>query len=120
MVLTIPFLIGISMEIDCTDYPSNYIFTEVVAKNISVYVNVANFTTNKDRTCFRLLTDSILSEQELLELMSLRIIRKNKIFDFSTVDVVIGKIVDNSSHRSETTPYLRFTYDEVIMEDEEN
>lgn len=106
------------MEVDCTEYPFDYIFTEVIAKNVKVYINVAKFTTKNDKARFRLLTDSILSEKELLELMSLRIIRKNKIYDFVEVDVVIGKIVDESQHSSDNIPYLRFTYDEVEIEDD--
>ncbi len=109
------------MEIDCTDYPKNYIFTEVVSKNINVFVNVAKFVERKDKTNFKILTDSILSEKELLELMSLRIIRNGKMYDFTHVDVVYGKIVDTSKHRSDNIPYLRFTYEELAeMEDEES
>ena len=100
------------MYVDVRSCPSNKSLAEHIADKIAVYVRVAEFVDHKGSTYFRMLIDTELNAKQLREILNLEVARWSRTYKFSTVETIVGPVVDNerAPHQKTDTTYLRLTY----------
>lgn len=98
------------MLIDVRDYPRDHILTEVVAKELGIYVHVAQFNEHHDIRTFRMIVDGELTVTELQRVMAARICDAEGGYIFERIESISGPIVDKGPRPTPTTNYLRITF----------
>lgn len=98
------------MLIDVRDYPRDHILTEVVAKELGIYVHVAQFNEHHGIRTFRMIVDGELSAPELQKVMAARIRDDEGGYIFERIESISGPIVDQGPRPAQIANYLRITF----------
>jgi hypothetical protein len=97
------------MEINTTQYPSDYTFAAVVGKALGLYVSVADFSPVGDGRMFRMIVDGLVNREQLRDIMDLTVRDHEGVFSFSCLESVQGPVVDQGPRRNLATSYIRVT-----------
>lgn len=98
------------MLIDVRTYPKDYILTEVVARELGVYVHVAQFVDHHDIRMFRMIVDGDLMVTDLKKIIDTRICDSYGGYVFERIESIRGPIVDQGPRPAASTNYLRISF----------
>lgn len=98
------------MNFDCTGFPADYTFAEIISDKLGLYVRVANFTEHRGQRMFRMIVDPEISKAQMRELLFSTIKDSAGSYEFSHLESLQGIVVDDINHMSPTTTYLRITF----------
>lgn len=98
------------MLIDVRNFPKDHILTEVVAKELGIYVHVAQFNDHHDIRTFRMIVDGEVSITDLKKIMDMRICDAAGGYIFERIESISGPIVDQGPRTAQLTNYLRITF----------